>query len=547
MATPSEAGARGHEEAGSFDRIRFSVVQVDASRHHPRQRLRLCGRRRPCRARRADSRRAHRAFRSVRSTAGKTNRHPRAWQPEAASVPLLREPVLFERIALPLRHGRPATMNWTEAGTILALILLNGFFAGSELALVSSRRARLKIRSEAGSRGARAALALLDNPTRLLSSLQIGITLVGILTGVYSGAVFAADFARVLERFEAIRPYAYEVAFGIVVVAITYFSLILGELVPKRIALAHAEPIAELVAFPVTWLAKLTAPLVWVLQASTDAITRLLPLQSAAQTTVTEDEVRALIATGAKEGVFQGRERDMIEGVLRLADRSVESAMIPRGDIIWLDTNSSLEEMWNEARQSGHARFLLATGELEQLAGVITLADLGEALRMGRLDIQQQARTPLYVSPSVSLLRLLDLFRESNVHLAVVTGEYGEIQGVATPMDILKTIAGEIPDTGSRERAEAIRRDDGTWLMDGQLSIDGAEQVLSRNDLRQGEAYHTIAGFVLWRLGRLPVVGETLTWRDLRFEIMDMDGQRIDKLLVTPRPDISPADSEDEE
>lgn len=426
-------------------------------------------------------------------------------------------------------------MNWKEAGTILALILLNGFFAGSELALVSARKARLKVRSEAGSRGARAALALLENPTRLLSSLQIGITLVGILTGVYSGAIFAGDLAHVLERFEALRPYAYHVAFGIVVVTITYLSLILGELVPKRVALARPEPIAEIVAYPVTWVAKTAAPLVWVLQASTEAVTRLLPLRSAPQITVTEDEIRSLIATGTKEGVFHGRERDMIDSVLRLADRSAESIMIPRGDIVWLDVGSSLEEMWNEARRSGHSRFLLANGELEQLVGVITLADLGEALRARAADIQQYARVPLYVSPSVTILKLLDLFRESSVHLAVVTGEYGEVQGVATPMDILKAIAGELPQTGSRERAEAVRRDDGSWLMDGQLSIHEAEQVLSRHDLTHGEAYHTIAGFVLWHLGRLPVAGETLTWRDLRLEVIDMDGQRIDKIMVSSR------------
>jgi putative hemolysin len=247
-------------------------------------------------------------------------------------------------------------------GTILALILLNGFFAGSELALVSARKARLKVRSDAGSRGARTALTLLEDPTRLLSSLQIGITLVGILTGVYSGAVFAENLAHVLERFEAIQPYSYQVAFGIVVVTITYLSLIFGELVPKRLALARPEPIAEIVAYPVMWVAKVAAPLVWVLQTSTEAVTRLLPLQSAPQITVTEDEIRALIATGTKEGVFHGRERDMIYSVLRLADRSAESIMIPRGDIVWLDAGSSLDEMWNEAQRSGHSRFLLASG-----------------------------------------------------------------------------------------------------------------------------------------------------------------------------------------
>jgi putative hemolysin len=299
--------------------------------------------------------------------------------------------------------------------------------------------------------------------------------------------------------------------------------------------MAHAEPIAIFVAIPISWVAVIASPLVWLLQISTEAVTRLLPLKSAEEASVTEDEVRSMIATGTKEGVFHRHEKEMIDGVLRLADRSVESVMIPRGDIIWLDATAPLEETWSEARASGHARFLLCERELEQLVGVITLADLGEAVRAGRLDAPQQVRPPLYVPPSVSLLRLLELFRESSTHLAVVTDEYGGILGLATPMDILKAIAGELPDIGSRERAEAVQRDDGSWLIDGQLGIHEVERVLGRNDLAHDEDYHTLAGFVLWRLGRLPVCGESLTWRDLRIEVIDMDGPRIDKLLVSPR------------
>ncbi len=432
-------------------------------------------------------------------------------------------------------------MSWTEAGIILALILLNGFFAASELALVSARKARLRARAQQGHRGARMALALLENPTRLLSTVQIGITLVGILTGVYSGAVFAEDLAAILDRNAWLQPYAQETAFAIVVVVVTYLSLILGELVPKRIALAHAERIAEVVALPMRGIERAALPLVWLLQVSTEAVSKLMPVRSAPQTSITEDELRALIATGAKEGVFHRREKEMIEGVLRLADRSVESIMVPRGDIIWLDARGSLESMWREARESGHARFLLCDGNLEQLIGVITLAELGEALHVGRLEIERQVRVPMHVPPSVSLLRLLEQFRESPVHLAIVTGEYGEVLGLATPADILKAIAGELREQDSRERAEAIRRDDSSWLMDGQLSIDEAQRVLERSDLSHDEDYYTIAGFLLWHLGRLPVCGETLIWRDLRIEVIDMDGPRIDKVLVARRPSATPA------
>jgi putative hemolysin len=426
-------------------------------------------------------------------------------------------------------------MAWSEAAILLGLILLNGLFSGSEMALVSARKARLKSRSEKGHLGARMALKLLEDPTQLLSTVQLGITLVGILTGVYSGAVFAEDLGAVLERVTWFDPYAGEIAFVLVVIVVTYLSLILGELVPKRIALAHAETIAELVAMPMHWLARIAWPLVWLLRVSTEAVAKLMPVRSAPQSSITEDELKTLISEGAKEGVFLRREKELIDGVLRLADGSVESIMIQRGDIIWLDANLSLELMWREARGSGHSRFLLCEGTLEQMLGVITLADLGEALRLGALNREQHIRQPLHVPPSVSPLKLLDMFRGAAVHLAVVTGEYGEIRGLLTPVDILRFITGGIGDGTSRERSEAFRRDDGSWLIDGQLAIHDVERLLERNDLANGDNFHTIAGFVLWHLGRVPAYGETLSWRDLRIEVVDLDGTRIDKLLVSVR------------
>jgi putative hemolysin len=425
-------------------------------------------------------------------------------------------------------------MNWTETAIILGLILLNGVFAGSELALVSARKARLRARADRGHRGAKVALQLLETPTRLLSTAQIGITLIGIFTGVYSGAVFATHLAVILRRFPLLAPYSEEAAFVIIVVVVTYFSLIFGELVPKRIALAHAERLAELVSIPMLWLSRIAFPLVSLLQVSTDAVTKLLPLQTAPQASLLEDELRALVAAGTREGVFHRREKEMIEGVLRLADRSVESIMVPRGDVIWLDLRAPLDELWKQARASGHSQYLLCEGELEQMVGVITLADLGEALRLNRLDPEQHVRPALHVPESVSVLRLMELFSEAKVHLAVVTSEYGEILGLATPADVLKAIAGEMALLDNRERAEAVRREDGSWLMDGQLSIHEAERLLERSDLAHGEDYYTIAGFVLWNLGRLPAEGESLTWHDLRVEVVDMDGPRIDKVLVIP-------------
>jgi len=324
-------------------------------------------------------------------------------------------------------------MSWTEFGIIFALILVNGFFAASELALVSARKARLKIRAGRGEMGAKIALQLLDDPTRFLSSVQIGITSVGVLTGIYSGEAFAADLAVTLREIPSIAEYAHGIAFAIVVVCVTYLSLIFGELAPKRLAIAHAERFAVFVAVPMFWVARIGAPLVWLLQVSTEAVAKLLPISAAPQASITEDEIRSLIATGTKEGIFHRREREMIEGVLRLAARSVASVMVPRDDIVWLDVNEPLEALWAQARASGHSRFLICEGELKDVIGVITLADLGEAMRLKMLDPAQHLRQPMHVRNSMSALRLLDQFRGASVHLAIVTEEYGAIVGVVTP------------------------------------------------------------------------------------------------------------------
>ena len=422
-----------------------------------------------------------------------------------------------------------------EAVVILGLILLNGLFASAELALVSARRSRLRALAEQGHPGARAALALLDDPTRLLSSTQVGITLVGILTGVYSGAAFSAQLAQELARYELLKPYAEELSYGTIVVVMTYVSLVLGELVPKRLAMAHADRWAMLVALPMHYLSVAGAPLVWLLQHSTEALLKLLPMVNASQAAITDDDVRALAAEGMLKGGIHRHEMEMIDSVLRLADRSIDSIMVPRGDILWLDASESVTSLWDEARKSGHARFLLCRGELEQLIGVISLANLGEALRRGQLDPDTDLQPPLHVPEGISVLKLLETFRRSSVHLAVVTNEYGGIEGLGTPADILKAIAGEMPEMGSRDSAAAQLRDDGSWLIDGHLPIYEAERVLGRKDLARGENYHTMAGFVLWHLGRLPVQGEKMAWRDLSIEVIDMDGLVIDKLLITKR------------
>ena len=423
-----------------------------------------------------------------------------------------------------------------DAAAILSLILLSGLFASAELALVSARRSRLKALAENGHRGARAALALLADPTRLLSTVQTGITLVSIFVGVYTGAAYSDQLAEWISMiYPRVTPYAKDIANAAVVVIMTYITLVIGELVPKRLAMVHADHWATKVAIPMQFVARAGTPLVWLLQRSTDALLRILPKGSDTQNAVTDDDVRALATEGMQTGALHRHEAEMIDSVLRLADRNIQTIMVPRGDILWLDINEPVSTLWDEARRSGHARFLLCRGELEQLIGVISLANLGEALRRGAIDPDVDLQPPLHVPESSSIFKLLETFRRSSVHLGVVTNEYGGIEGLVTPADILKAIAGDMPEMGSRDSAGAQQRDDGSWLIDGHLPIHEAERVLGRKDLARGDNYNTMAGFVLWHLGRMPVTGEKLAWRDLAIEVVDMDGLVIDKLLVQPR------------
>ncbi len=419
---------------------------------------------------------------------------------------------------------------------LLALLVVNGLFAMTELAVLSSRRTRLQQLSDEGSRGAREALALLDEPTRFLSTVQIGITLIGVLAGVYSGASFAGPLERWMETLGLFAGYAEPLAYGAVVVSVTYLSLVIGELVPKRWALGRPEAIATAVAPTMRWIATASAPIVWLLQRSTDLVLRILRLRKSTRSSISEEEIRAMIAEGTREGVFHREEHRMIEGVLRLADRNLRSIMMPRGDIQWLDTADSREAVWDTVRMNSHSRYLVCRGDIDELVGVVQIPDLLDWVRDPAGDsLEQRVTAPFVVQETTTILRLLELFRESAVHLAVVVDEHGSIEGIVTPSDVLTAIAGELPNIGGLDLPEAVRRQDGSWLLDGRLPIDEAERVLGRRDMGSGDDYTTIAGFVLAQIGRLPVTAETFRWKDLQFEIVDMDGVRIDKLLVKRR------------
>jgi putative hemolysin len=424
-----------------------------------------------------------------------------------------------------------------EVIVILLLMLLNGFFAMSELAVISSRKGRLKHMATKGSRGAEAALRLIDDPGRFLPTVQIGITLIGVLAGTFSGARLAGKIESSLRDVPVLGEIAGSLSIAVVVLAVTYLSLIFGELVPKRVALVDAERVAAAVAHTLALLSRLAGPAVWVLRLSSDGILRLFGLPTKREVTITDDEVRTLIAEGTAAGVFEKAERDMIDGVMRLADRPVRSIMTPRVDVVWLDLEDSESEIRKSIVESGRSRFPVSRGEIDAVEGVVHAKDLLDRMMTGKpFELTACLRQPLFVHEGTPVLKLVEMFRTSAVHMAVVVDEYGSFEGIITPTDILAAVAGEFPETAEEAESTAVRREDGSWLIDGSVGIDKLERLLDRRDLVGNDDYHTLAGFVLWQLGHLPEVGERFEWKNLRFEVVDMDGRRIDRVLISQLP-----------
>ncbi|MCW2246755.1 putative hemolysin [Azospirillum fermentarium] len=429
-------------------------------------------------------------------------------------------------------------MIW-EVLIIVLLIVLNGFFAMSEMAVVSARRARLQqMASEKGARGAKAALALSDDPSRFLSTVQIGITLIGIVAGAYGGATLADRLGQYLDTIPWIAPYGSQAGFAIVVAVITYLSLIVGELAPKRMALVHPERIASAVARPMRVLSSATGPFVWLLGASTEGLLKLFGQQTTREQTVTEEEVKTLIKEGTQTGVFDPVEQAMIEGVLRLSDRTVRSIMTPRPDVMWLDMTDPPDAIAQEISTSTYSRFLVCRGDVDEVQGIVsTKALLEQALRGKPIDLRAAMAEPLIVHDGTPIMRMLELFKQATVHMAVVVDEYGSVEGIVTVTDILVSIAGDLPEPGDDGEA-AVQRDDGSWLVDGMSPVEEIEDLVGVRDLRGEGDYHTIAGFMLDRFGHIPKAGEHFLWQDIRFEVVDMDGRRIDKILIQKAPAV---------
>ena len=421
-----------------------------------------------------------------------------------------------------------------ELAVLAALLLLNGYFAMAELAVVSSRRPRLSAMADAGSKGARAALRLLENQPRFLSSVQIGITLVGVLAGAFGGATLAEDMAVWLQQLGMGAGSAETVGVAAVVAAITYLSLIVGELVPKQIALANPERVAALVAGPMTAVARIAAPAVWLLEVSSRLVLRLLGRSGGAGQPVTEEEIRALIAEAETAGVVEPQERRMITRVLRLGDRSVRAVMTPRREVDWLELDQEAPAVLARLRDSPHSRLPAARGGIDQVQGVIHTRDVLHALAAGsELDLAGLMREAPVIHDRSDALDALEALRTSPIDMAFVVDEHGTFEGIVTAADLLEAIAGQFAGQDAQAEPPALRRDDGSWLLAGWQPVDEMADLLHLA-LPQRRDYHTVAGFALGRLARFPQLGDSFEMAGWRFEIMDIDGRRIDKVLATP-------------
>ena len=418
---------------------------------------------------------------------------------------------------------------------ILLLLLANGLFAMSELAIVSSRKARLQQMCATGNARACAALDLALAPDRFLSTIQIGITLVGILAGALGGATIAEQLGEQVSRVPALAPYGEAIGVAIVVVAITYLSLIIGELVPKRFALTHPERIAMLVAQPMKVLSKIVSPVVTVLSVSTSAVLTLLRIRHPTEPPVTEDEIKVLIEQGTAAGVFEEVEQEMVERVFKLADRRVSSLMTPRLDIVCLDVDESREAIRQKVAENHYSRFPVCRDSMDQILGLVKAKDmLAFCLGNEELNLNSVLKEPLFVPESRSALQVLEVFKSSATHMALIVNEYGSIEGLVTTNDILEAIVGDILPANPQFESYATQREDGSWLLDGALPIDEFKEIFKSAKLPGEERadYQTLAGFILFYLGRVPRATDQFEWNGLRFEIMDMDGNRIDKVLV---------------
>ncbi len=419
---------------------------------------------------------------------------------------------------------------------IVLAILLNGFFALAEIAVLSSRKSKLKQKAGKGIEGAEKALHLAQNPNIFLSTVQVGITLVGIFAGAYGGSQLARPLAESLENLPFVGTFSQPVSLAIVVLTITYLSLVIGELVPKRIALSNPEKYATYTSGIMTLFSRTTTPLVNMLSTSTDFIlNRLLGIKQPEDLPVSEDEIKTLIREGARAGVFEFAEKDIVERTFKLADKKINALMTPRNEIVWLDINDSFKTVRNKISKHPHSYYPICQGEVDKVLGIIRTEDLlANYLKGEKIDFNKALLKPLFIPENVNALRVLEMFKQTGIHMGLIIDEYGNIDGLIWIQDILEALVGELPEANRKEEEDIIKRSDGSFLVDGMVTLDEFKDFFKISGLpgEHLETFHTIGGFVMYKLGKVPVSGDKIRLENHTIEIMDMDGNRVDKILV---------------
>ena len=407
----------------------------------------------------------------------------------------------------------------------------------SEIALISSRKSRLETAAKKGNKSAKTALDLANSPNKFLSAVQIGITLIGILTGIYSGDKITEDVEYFVSGFEAITPYAHSIAVGIVVVVLTFFSLVLGELLPKRIGLNHPESIAKAMAMPMKIISIITAPFIWLLTTSTEFLLKILQIKPTADGKVTEEEIKAIIKEGTEVGEVQEIEQDIVERVFHIGDRKVNSLMTHRSSMVYLSMDDTLEEIKTKVLDELHSVYPVCEENLDEVVGVVFLKDLFANFEKGNFNLRSIAKEPSYFIEHTSAYKALENFKKTKVHYAFITDEYGVFQGIITLNDILEALVGDAADFDDDEY-KLIANEDGSWLVDGQYSLHDFLTYFDMDELTTDYEVTTVSGFIITELGAIPKEGDKLIWNKLEFEAQKMDGVKIDKVLITTLKDL---------
>jgi putative hemolysin len=425
--------------------------------------------------------------------------------------------------------------NWLEALIIFLLIVLNGLFAMTEIALVSVRKSRIEQQAEDGNGDARTALELIASPNRFLSTVQVGISLVGVFAGALGGASFADGLAVWFDKIPGMAPYSHAVALVVVVLIITYFSLVIGELIPKRLALQSSEKISLAAARPMKMLSRLVSPVVNLLAASTELGLKLLGVKGPQESPVSDEEIMLLVEQARETGAVQDVEQDMVESIFRLGDRRADAIMTPRVDLVWLDIQESLEMNIKKVLASSHSLFPVGDGSLDEIIGIVRAKELvGRKLNGEQVHLEKIVIPPLFVPESMPALKVLELLKTPGNRAALVIDEYGGLQGLVTLSDVLQAIIGDVPTPGESFEPQVVEREDGSYLFDGQLQIDELKDILDLDELPEEDhaGFQTLGGFMMNQLGEIPTAGQHFEWEGLRFEVVDMDGRRVDKVLV---------------